>query len=348
LIPPIPDPAAPPGAPPGPPGEASDPAPQRPGAGTFTIEGRAAPGLFVVGWLATIAGLVAIVVAVMAGGQPAARFLLIGGLVSLSIGLVTGAGGQAIERRARPILPYRGPSPFLVFAASVPIVALATIAAGLLFGVVGLAVDGPAGRLASVAILALVYIGLIRLLVVDGGALTWAEMGVHRPDRPALVEFARGAAWAGPVILVTIIAVGVIAQLVPVLPDSPLPPAGDDRGFVLNLLAGTVIAPIGEELFFRGLATTAWMRGMGRARGIVRGALFFALVHILTISGASAGEAIGLAVAAFAGRLPVALVLGWLYARRGSIWTSMGLHATFNGVLLVIAEAVARSPIVPV
>jgi membrane protease YdiL (CAAX protease family) len=87
---------------------------------------------------------------------------------------------------------------------------------------------------------------------------------------------------------------------------------------------------------------------MGRARGIVRGALFFALVHILTVSGASAGEAFGLAVAAFAGRLPVALVLGWLYARRGSIWTSMGLHATFNGVLLVIAEAVARSPIVPV
>src|SRR4029078_7658335 len=29
----------------------------RPGSSTFTIEGRSAPGLFVVGWIATLAGL---------------------------------------------------------------------------------------------------------------------------------------------------------------------------------------------------------------------------------------------------------------------------------------------------
>ena len=38
--------------------------PSRPGTSTFTIEGRAAPGLFVLGWLATLVGLGAIVVAV--------------------------------------------------------------------------------------------------------------------------------------------------------------------------------------------------------------------------------------------------------------------------------------------
>ena len=37
-------------------------------------------------------------------------------------------------------------------------------------------------------------------------------------------------------------------------------------------------------------------------------------------------------------RLPVALALGWLFLRRGSIWASFGLHAAFNGVLLVLAE----------
>ena len=45
-----------------------------------------------------------------------------------------------------------------------------------------------------------------------------------------------------------------------VTPDSPLPPASDPAGLVLNLIAGAVLAPIGEELFFRGFATTAWVR----------------------------------------------------------------------------------------
>ncbi len=332
MIPPDPDPA-----------RDADPVPPRPGSGTFTIEGRSAPGLFVVGWLATIGGLVAIVVALMAGDSSAARIVLIGGLVVLSIGLVAGAGGQAIERRARATAAYRGPSPFLVFAASVPIAGLGAIVLGLGFGFVGLAVDGPPARLASVAVLAVVYIGLIRLLVVDGAALTWAEMGVHRPDRRAAAEFAHGAVWAVPVIVVTAIVIAAMSLLVPATPESPLPPAGEDLGFILNLLAGAVIAPIGEELLFRGLATTAWMRGMGRRRGIVRGALFFAVVHILTVGGGSAGEAFGLAVFAFAGRVPVALALGWLFARRGSIWASIGLHATFNGILLVIAEMAARA-----
>jgi membrane protease YdiL (CAAX protease family) len=49
-----------------------------------------------------------------------------------------------------------------------------------------------------------------------------------------------------------------------------------------------------------------------------------------------------MAVVGFLGRLPVALVLGWLFIRRGSIWAPIGLHAAFNGILLVAAENAAR------
>ena len=94
---------------------------------------------------------------------------------------------------------------------------------------------------------------------------------------------------------------------------------------------------------FRAFATTAWMRDMGEWRGVVRGALFFAVVHVLTISGVTAGQAMGVAAAAFLGRIPVAFALGWLFVRRGSIWAPLGLHATFNGVLLVLAELAART-----
>lgn len=336
-----------------PPADPADPAaladpatPSRPGAGTFTIEGRSAPGLFVVGWLATLIGLVTIGVSVLAGGSTAAVILLYVGLAVLSVGLVAGAGAQGIERRTRGDVRYPGPSPFLVFAASVPVSLFAVLVIAIPFSITGIEVDGPIGRLASVFIQALVYIGLIRLLVVDTGALSWADMGVRGFDRRALGELATGALFAGPVILATIVVAGVLYQIFPVTPVSPLPPTGEWLGFVVNLVAGAIVAPIGEELLFRAFATTAWARSIGNRRALVRGALFFAVVHVLTISGASAGEAFGLAVVGFASRIPVALALGWLFLQRKSIWAPIGLHATFNAILLITAEIAARNGIV--
>ena len=327
----------------GPSDEGSPPAPSaRLGTSTFTIEGRAAPGLFVLGWLATLAGVGAIVVAVMSGTGTPGGLLLFGGLIVLSIGLVAGAGGQAIERRARGVLPYAGPSPFLVFLAGIPISGVLLIVAGLLFGLLRIPVEGPIGRLASVLMQAVVYIGLIRLLVVDSGALSWTAMGITRPKLPSLGDFGLGALTALPVIVATIPVAAIITRFLPVAPESPLPPAGDAPGFMVNLIAGAVIAPLSEEIMFRGFATTAWMRGMGRWRGVVRGALFFAVVHVLTISGVDASQAVGVALAAFVGRIPVAFALGWLFQRTGTIWAPLGLHAAFNAILLIIAEAASR------
>ena len=315
----------------------------RPGASTFTIEGRQAPALFVIGWLATMLGLGAVAVGLLSGASPASPILLVVGLVILSVGLIAGAGSQGIERRARGATAYPGPSPVLVFASSVPTSLLAVVVLGVPMAVVGMEVDGPLGRLASVVVQALVYVALIRLLVVDTRALSWAEMGIRRPDRRAVVELFGGALWAAPVILLTIPVAAILGSIFPVTPVSPLPPAGETFGFAINLLAGAVVAPIGEELLFRGFATTAWARDLGPRRALVRGALFFAIVHVLTISGSSASEAAGLAIIGFASRIPVALALGWLFLRRGSIWAPIGLHAAFNAILLVIGEAALRS-----
>jgi membrane protease YdiL (CAAX protease family) len=317
--------------------------PDRPGASIFTIEGRAAPGLFVLGWLATLVGLGAVLVAFMAAGRPA-PILLIAGLVALSIGLVAGAGGQAIERRARGGRNYVGPSPFLVFAAALPISTLFAIGAGAILTALAIPIDGPVGALASVGLQAVVYIGLIRLLVVDGGSLSWAEMRIRRPSSTDLVEFVLGAGWALPVIVATLPVALLVSQFVPTPPPSPLPATGSIGGLLLHLLAGAIIAPIGEEVLFRGFATTAWVRDMGVGRGLVRAALFFAVAHVLTISGANASEAIGAAVAAFVGRIPVAFALGFLFVRRETIWAPLGLHAGFNALLLVFQEVAAQNP----
>jgi membrane protease YdiL (CAAX protease family) len=321
-----------------------------PGGGTFTIEGRSAPALFVVGWLATLLGLGAIVVAALSGGGAAAPFILVAGLVLLSIGLIAGAGSQGIERRVRARRAYLGPSPLLVFAASIPVSLLLVIVLGVPMAVVGIAVDGPVGRFASVVAQTFVYIALIRLLVVDTGALDWAAMGSRRLDGHALTDLLGGALWALPVIVLTLPVAALLGAIFPVQPVSPLPPTGDAAGLILNLLAGAVAAPIGEEILFRGFATTAWARDLGFRRALVQGAVFFALVHVLTITGSTAEEAFGLAVIGFATRLPVALALGWLFlrgwagwVRAGSIWGPIGLHAAFNAILLLLGEAALRS-----
>jgi len=315
----------------------------RPGASTFTIEGRSAPALFVLGWLATLIGLGFIGVAVMSGDTPAARILLVSAMAALSIGLIAGAGSQGIERRVRGALPYRGPSPFMVLAASVPTSILALVVVSLPLGLLDIPLDGPLAAVISVTVQAAVYVGLVRLLVVDAAALDWQAMGVGRLGRNAFLEIAGGAMWALPVVILTGILASILVYVIPVQPVSPLPPTGTAVGFGLSLLAGVVVAPFGEEILFRAFATTAWALGIGARRGLILGALVFAFAHVVTVSGATAGDALQLALVGFVGRLPIALALGWLFLRRRTVWASFGLHAAFNATLLVLAEVANRS-----
>ncbi len=316
--------------------------PGRPGASTFTIEGRSAPAIFVVGWLATLLGAGLIVVAVMSGGGAASLALLVVGLLGMSVGLISAAGSQAIERRVRGVGPYLGPSPLLVFGASIPVSVLAVILVGFPLGWAGVALDGPFGALLSVVIQALIYVALIRLLVVDTGALGWTAMGLRPLDRAAVVELVGGALWALPVIVATLPVALILLAIFSVTPQSPLPPTGEAVGFALSFVAAVLVAPFGEEILFRGFATTAWVRGLGVRRGVVQAALVFAFAHVLTVSSSSAEDALGLAVVGFGTRIPIALALGWLFVRRGTIWSAFGLHAAFNAFLLVIAEVAQR------
>jgi uncharacterized protein len=261
----------------------------------------------------------------------------------LAIGLLAGAGSQAVERKARRTEPYTGPSPFLLFATSIPIAYLGAVLVGVVLETVGGGVTRPLAELVLVTIQGGAYIAVIALLVVGSGALTWAEIGFRRGLRRAVEDLGWGAVFAGPVIGLTIVATAILVAIFRVTPENPLPPTGEASGLFLHLLAGAVVAPVAEETLFRGVATTAWVRSLGVRAGIVRAALFFALAHVLLIGGSTVGEGVAIAFVAFAGRLPIALVLGWVFVRRGSIYASIGLHATFNGFLLVLAEAATRA-----
>ncbi len=128
-------------------------------------------------------------------------------------------------------MPYRGPSPLLVFAAAIPVSALIVVVFAIPLDLLGVPLDGPIGALLSVTIQAVVYIALVRLLVVDTGALDWRTMGVGPLGGSAVVEMGRGALWAVPVIAVTAVVSAVLLQVFPVQPVSPLPPTGEAAGF---------------------------------------------------------------------------------------------------------------------
>jgi membrane protease YdiL (CAAX protease family) len=310
--------------------------PPRPGASIFTIEGRAAPGLFVVGWLASLLGLGIVLVGAFAGSS---LFLFFLGPTFLTIGLVAGAGSQSIERRVRGEA-YAGPSPYLVFAAMVA----AVYAVGSVVGLGLHLLVGPTTlpdyvvRLIGVSLQAAVFIGVVRLTVVDSHALSWREMGWRRPDVAAIRDLAYGGLLALPVIGLTSIAAAVLVQVFQAVPEAPLPPTGVAAGLAIQLLAGAIIAPVAEETVFRGFAISAWQRTVGARGAIVRASLLFAVAHVLNVSADSAGQAVGLIVVGFATRLPVAIALGWLFVARRSIWAPLGLHIAFNAILLIIGE----------
>jgi uncharacterized protein len=310
------------------------------GLTSFSIEGRRAPGLFVVGWLATLLGVCLTATVSLGISGLAGAALSLASLFALAVGLVLLAGSQTIERRAAGAA-YAGPSPLLVLLAVVAVSRFAGFVIGVALLPIADRIPMPLGDLLAVLVQGAVFFGVVRLTIVGPGVLTWSDMGWTRDRGEALRGVLGGAVFAGPVILVTSAVAFAAVGLAGVTPPSPLPPTGTMSGLVLHLIAGAVVAPVAEELLFRGFALTAWRRLVGVRGAIVRSSIVFVLAHVLFVSGDTFGETVRVAVVAGAVRIPVAFALGWLYVRTGSIWGPIGLHAAFNGILIAIAEVAA-------
>jgi membrane protease YdiL (CAAX protease family) len=334
--------------------EADGASPEPPGLTRFTLGGRSAPGLFVLGWAATILGLSITLTGFLSGADGPGFPLFFLGTVVLSAGLGALAGSQTLDRRAAwgpaaeaavdgtpTASRWTGPSPVLLFLLSMPAAYVVAVAVGLPLAVLGVGLSRPAAELLLVILQALVYVGLVRLLVVGPGAATWSGLGLRGPIGRIGRDLTWGGLYAVPIIMVTAALSWVLVTLIGEAPTSPLEPTSSLDGLVLHLVAGAVVAPFSEELIFRGVAVSAWRPSVGSRGAILRSALLFAFAHVLLVGGSDAQQALGLATVGFLGRLPVALALGWIYVRTGSLWTSIGLHAGFNAVLVILADTAA-------
>jgi membrane protease YdiL (CAAX protease family) len=149
--------------------------------------------------------------------------------------------------------------------------------------------------------------------------------------RPASWPHALGIAFAG---LVTVFVIGyVLGLFLKAGEEQGLVPDGWDGSraapFAANFVVVTFVAPVVEELTFRGLGFA-----------VVRDAA--GVLPAILITGVAFGLAHGLIVA-----LPIlacfGVILAMVRARTDSLYPSIILHATFNGLALIAAVTVGSS-----
>jgi hypothetical protein len=99
-----------------------------------------------------------------------------------------------------------------------------------------------------------------------------------------------------------------------------------------DLFYGVVIAPIGEEFFFRGVLFRSIRDRHGFWAGALGSGVAFGLIHYMQGPGLNA--ILLMSVMVFTG-----IGLAWIYERRGTIVAPMMAHVTFNviGVVLIYA-----------
>lgn len=177
--------------------------------------------------------------------------------------------------------------------------------------------------------------GLIQYAIV--AAIVFA---IARPLAPSALGLQAPASWSkalgiAAAGLVTVFTLGFFLNLFLKAGDEQgLVPDGWDGSraapFVANFIVVALIAPVIEELTFRGLGFAVLRDAAGVVPAILITGLAFGLAH-------------GLIVA-----LPILACFGVILAvvrtRTESLYPSILLHATFNGVALIVAVTAGGSP----
>lgn|GEM_PF-618525 len=142
-----------------------------------------------------------------------------------------------------------------------------------------------------------------------------ALWGFRRPTRAFF--------WTIPLALAAVYAVSVVHDLVvhPEQQDIISEFPRSEMGVGLFILVAVIMAPLFEEIVFRGFLFRGFANSWGWIWGAVASACVFGLAHL------QFDVFIPLAALGFA--------LAWVYKRTGSLWTSITMHALFNGIAVL-------------
>lgn len=258
------------------------------------------------------------------------------GTLAVLLGLALLARHQVIARRSLPEDRYRGPSVLLLLTL---IVGLSIFLVLPVRGSINLAFDGGLPDLPPVVIWTFathVAALLVMWIVLRARPMPGLQLFADSDrTRHALLGVAVGIP-TQIAVLVLVVTIGAGEEALLQVPTGP--PVGPFAPGVpvwLGVASSVVIAPVAEELFFRGLALRAWLREYGVWPALVCSSVLFGLVHFgLNPLDGLAAELPRLAILAAGG-----LVLAVLALRTGSLTAPIAAHTTMNGLTVIVSLA---------
>ena len=259
------------------------------------------------------------------GVAPLGWLVVIGGVVFIA-GLIYIAIRQLAVRQYLPPERYRGPAVLVLVLLTVALALLITLpfATDATIFATG---EGIPSLLGSAVLLTSTQLALLAVswfLVLRPGAL---EGLPSLPGRNALGALGAGAGWG----LAAALGAGIVANLVALIAgalgmDVEAQVAEQAIELVepwLSVLAIVVLAPIAEEVFFRGVVFNALLREAGVRWAYIGSAALFAVIHLSVIAA-----------------LPLfllGLAFAWVYRRTGNLLAPIAAHAVVNGLSVAVA-----------
>lgn len=170
----------------------------------------------------------------------------------------------------------------------------------------------------------LVTVGLVLLISRVWRRASWREMGFSSLSARNFVKY---GIIGGLVLLVVIFLLSLpIPILNPEVAPQPyeqmLRTAEGAGQYLLLLFMAAVLAPLSEELFYRGMIYPLTRYSLGPLGGAVAAGLLFGLAHW------DFWRAIPLAVGG--------AILCYLYEKSGSIWATATAHGIWNGIMTLL------------
>jgi membrane protease YdiL (CAAX protease family) len=279
-----------------------------------------------------LAAIVALVIAEMAaqGSIVADRaifqWLAVIGAAAFVAGLLYVAVRQLRVRGYLPPERYRGPAVLILvllvlalsFLITIPFTADAT---ALITG------EGDLTLFGSIALLISTQVALLLVswfLVFRPGALAGLPSFPGR-GTPAAVAAGAGlgvVAWVGTSVLAAAIVLLLESLGMEVEPQAAVQAIERVEPWLV-VLALVILAPIAEEIFFRGVVFNALRREGGRRWAYAGSALLFAVIHLDYV----------VLVPLFL----LGLALAWLYERTSNLLAPIAMHATVNAISVAFA-----------
>jgi membrane protease YdiL (CAAX protease family) len=170
----------------------------------------------------------------------------------------------------------------------------------------------------------LVTVGLVLLLVVVARRTDWRELGLKPLSARKMLRYGivGGLALLAVIFVLSLPLEILNPDIEPQVYEEILRSAHGVSQLLLLLLMGAVLAPISEELFFRGMIYPLTRYSLGPFWGAIGAGIIFGLAHW------DAWRAIPLAIGG--------AILCYLYEKSDSIWATVTAHGMWNGIMTLL------------